>query len=300
MKRFAANPLYRGSASLVQGRPPRTGRRVCERTEAARRTRARPRQSTAGPHAGIAATLAKQHPDLTVIINHCGNPETRRSRSRRNGRRASPRPRRNRTCIARSPPSSRRCAASPERLRPIPRITGPSSTRSGEPSARAAHLWQQLARLRPRRSLRNRHRHREGLLRRKGRGRLGGLLLEELAASLPLAGALRSVSVGADGRPFPHARDHPHRDAAHLLHRQVRRATAAGARARGLGHRRIRTGISPGRGARGIEDFSHLWLITQFHLVKEEPSALTVRPPRLGSNERVGVFATRSPFRPNA
>jgi tRNA-Thr(GGU) m(6)t(6)A37 methyltransferase TsaA len=50
---------------------------------------------------------------------------------------------------------------------------------------------------------------------------------------------------------------------------------------------------------RGIEDFSHLWLITQFHLVKEEPTALTVRPPRLGSNERVGVFATRSPFRPN-
>jgi tRNA-Thr(GGU) m(6)t(6)A37 methyltransferase TsaA len=50
---------------------------------------------------------------------------------------------------------------------------------------------------------------------------------------------------------------------------------------------------------RGIESFSHLWLITQFHLVKEEPTALTVRPPRLGSNQRVGVFATRSPFRPN-
>ncbi len=50
---------------------------------------------------------------------------------------------------------------------------------------------------------------------------------------------------------------------------------------------------------RGIEDFSHLWLITQFHLVREEPTALTVRPPRLGSNDRVGVFATRSPFRPN-
>lgn len=50
---------------------------------------------------------------------------------------------------------------------------------------------------------------------------------------------------------------------------------------------------------RGIEDFSHLWLITQFHLVTQEPSALTVRPPRLGGNERRGVFATRSPFRPN-
>ena len=50
---------------------------------------------------------------------------------------------------------------------------------------------------------------------------------------------------------------------------------------------------------RGIEEFSHLWLITRFHLVKEEPETLTVRPPRLGGNVRLGVFATRSPFRPN-
>ncbi len=50
---------------------------------------------------------------------------------------------------------------------------------------------------------------------------------------------------------------------------------------------------------RGIEEFSHLWLITRFHLVNEEPASLTVRPPRLGGNERRGVFATRSPFRPN-
>lgn len=50
---------------------------------------------------------------------------------------------------------------------------------------------------------------------------------------------------------------------------------------------------------RGIEDFSHLWLITQFHLVEEEPKTLMVRPPKLGGNERKGVFATRSPFRPN-
>lgn len=50
---------------------------------------------------------------------------------------------------------------------------------------------------------------------------------------------------------------------------------------------------------RGIEQFSHLWLITQFHLVTEEPASLLVRPPRLGGNERRGVFATRSPFRPN-
>lgn len=50
---------------------------------------------------------------------------------------------------------------------------------------------------------------------------------------------------------------------------------------------------------RGMEDFSHLWLITRFHLVAEEPTTLTVRPPRLGGNERRGVFTTRSPFRPN-
>jgi len=50
---------------------------------------------------------------------------------------------------------------------------------------------------------------------------------------------------------------------------------------------------------RGIEEFSHLWLITQFHLVEEEPTSLMVRPPKLGGNERRGVFATRSPFRPN-
>lgn len=50
---------------------------------------------------------------------------------------------------------------------------------------------------------------------------------------------------------------------------------------------------------RGIEEFSHLWLITQFHLVTEEPTSLTVRPPKLGGNERKGVFATRSPYRPN-
>lgn len=52
---------------------------------------------------------------------------------------------------------------------------------------------------------------------------------------------------------------------------------------------------------RGIELHSHLWLITQFHLIDEEAAAnsFTVRPPRLGGNERRGVFATRSPFRPN-
>lgn len=50
---------------------------------------------------------------------------------------------------------------------------------------------------------------------------------------------------------------------------------------------------------RGIEGFSHLWLIWCFSENAEKGSSPTVRPPRLGGNTRVGVFATRSPFRPN-
>ena len=50
---------------------------------------------------------------------------------------------------------------------------------------------------------------------------------------------------------------------------------------------------------RGIEEFSHLWLIWGFSEVKQEGWSPTVRPPRLGGNRRMGVFATRSPFRPN-
>lgn len=50
---------------------------------------------------------------------------------------------------------------------------------------------------------------------------------------------------------------------------------------------------------RGLEAFSHVWLITAFHLSGEWTGAATVRPPRLGGNERVGVFASRSPNRPN-
>lgn len=50
---------------------------------------------------------------------------------------------------------------------------------------------------------------------------------------------------------------------------------------------------------RGIEGFSHLWLIWCFDESIREKHSLTVRPPRLGGNERVGVFASRSPFRPN-
>ena len=50
---------------------------------------------------------------------------------------------------------------------------------------------------------------------------------------------------------------------------------------------------------RGLEDFSHLWLIWEFSEAKREEWSPTVRPPRLGGNIRKGVFATRSPFRPN-
>lgn len=50
---------------------------------------------------------------------------------------------------------------------------------------------------------------------------------------------------------------------------------------------------------RGIEEFSHLWLIWQFSEAVRQGWSPTVRPPRLGGNTRMGVFATRSPFRPN-
>ena len=50
---------------------------------------------------------------------------------------------------------------------------------------------------------------------------------------------------------------------------------------------------------RGIEGYSHLWLIWQFSQAVRQDWSPTVRPPRLGGNTRMGVFATRSPFRPN-
>ena len=50
---------------------------------------------------------------------------------------------------------------------------------------------------------------------------------------------------------------------------------------------------------RGLEGFSHIWLIWQFSQAVRDGWSPTVRPPRLGGNTRMGVFATRSPFRPN-
>lgn len=51
---------------------------------------------------------------------------------------------------------------------------------------------------------------------------------------------------------------------------------------------------------RGIENFSHLWLIFGFSDAKYDGKSMTVRPPRLGGNTRVGIFASRSPYRPNS
>lgn len=51
---------------------------------------------------------------------------------------------------------------------------------------------------------------------------------------------------------------------------------------------------------RGLEEFSHIWLIWQFSQAVRDGWSPTVRPPRLGGNQRLGVFASRSPFRPNS
>lgn len=51
---------------------------------------------------------------------------------------------------------------------------------------------------------------------------------------------------------------------------------------------------------RGLEQYSHIWLLWRFSECTDKPFSPTVRPPRLGGNTRMGVFATRSPFRPNA
>lgn len=51
---------------------------------------------------------------------------------------------------------------------------------------------------------------------------------------------------------------------------------------------------------KGLEDFSHIWILWEFSEAKKEIWKPTVRPPLLGGNKRMGVFATRSPFRPNS
>ena len=56
----------------------------------------------------------------------------------------------------------------------------------------------------------------------------------------------------------------------------------------------------PLESVRGLAEFSHIWVIFRFHMTAEQGWHPTVRPPRLGGNQRLGVFATRSTFRPNA
>lgn len=51
---------------------------------------------------------------------------------------------------------------------------------------------------------------------------------------------------------------------------------------------------------RGIEQFSHVWLVFRFHATADKGWSATVQPPRLGGRQRLGVFASRAPFRPNA
>ncbi len=51
---------------------------------------------------------------------------------------------------------------------------------------------------------------------------------------------------------------------------------------------------------RGLDEFSHIWLLFRFHETADKGYSAMVRPPRLGGNERKGVFATRATFRPNA
>ncbi len=61
----------------------------------------------------------------------------------------------------------------------------------------------------------------------------------------------------------------------------------------------FRDGFRDASALRGIENFSHLWLIWEFSENEDRGWSPTVRPPKLGGNKRVGVFATRSPYRPN-
>ena len=51
---------------------------------------------------------------------------------------------------------------------------------------------------------------------------------------------------------------------------------------------------------RGLDEFSHIWLLFDFSLAHKDEFCPTVRPPRLGGNKKVGVFASRAPFRPNS
>lgn len=65
------------------------------------------------------------------------------------------------------------------------------------------------------------------------------------------------------------------------------------------GHIVFEPGYRDAQAVRGLEGYSHIWLLWRFDGVQRESWSPTVKPPRLGGNRRMGVFATRSPFRPN-
>ena len=69
--------------------------------------------------------------------------------------------------------------------------------------------------------------------------------------------------------------------------------------AQGKGFIRLLPPFNSPDSVRGLEAFSHLWLIFQFHQIPERGWHATVRPPRLGGNQRIGVFASRATHRPN-
>lgn len=69
--------------------------------------------------------------------------------------------------------------------------------------------------------------------------------------------------------------------------------------AQGKGVLRLLSPYNTADAVRGLEQFSHLWLIFHFHQIPPRPWHATVRPPRLGGNERVGIFASRATHRPN-
>lgn len=66
-----------------------------------------------------------------------------------------------------------------------------------------------------------------------------------------------------------------------------------------IGRLEFQSGFDDPNCLREIEQFSHLWLLFEFHAVKDQGWSPTVQPPRLGGKNRVGVYASRSPFRPN-
>ncbi|CAK8737618.1 hypothetical protein SODG_001341 [Sodalis praecaptivus] len=67
----------------------------------------------------------------------------------------------------------------------------------------------------------------------------------------------------------------------------------------GVGELHLLPPYNQAEAVRGLTEFSHIWLLFVFHQTPEGSWRPTVRPPRLGGNSRMGVFATRSPFRPN-